>query len=203
MKLQFITLLLLASFSALANPKPLAVDLMDARGNGCPEGSYSYTLTPDGSALSVLFSQFTAQATSETDPRQRSACNLVLRIRMAPGYGIGIINADYRGFASVVGPNSRAVFRSTWVLRDNGQKVATGPELNQTFNSGFNDNFYVRTPNPEIQWMGCNDRQARLILQSNITAVARKGSEAMITVDSSDINAEMKFFLSVRACPKK
>lgn len=202
MRLQLLIFLLLTSMNTLAAPKPLAVDLIEARGNGCPDGSFSYTLTPDGSALSVLFSKFTAQATSETDPRQRSVCNLVLRIRMAPGYGVGIVNADYRGFAAVTGPQARAVFRSTWVLRDNGQKVATGPELNQTFNAGFNDNFYMRTPSPQVQWIGCNDQQARLILQSNIVAVARKGSEAFITVDSSDMSTVMKFFLSVRACQK-
>jgi hypothetical protein len=194
--------ILLLSVFARAQAAPLSVDLIEARGNGCPEGSYSYSLAPDGSALSVLFSQFSAQANSESDPRQKSVCNLVLRIRMAPGYGVGIINADYRGFVGLTGPHAKAVFRSGWVLRDNGQKVATGPDLNQTFNAGENDNFYIRNPNPQVQWIGCRDQQARLVLQSNVTAVARKGSEALISVDSSDVAAEMKFFLSVQQCAR-
>ncbi len=201
LKLTLIITFLSSLMAFAAPPNPLAVDFIEAKGRGCPPGSFSYAMTPDGSVLSVLFSQFTAQANSEIDIRQQSACNLILRIRMAKGYGVGIVNADYSGFVSLIGPNSRAVFRSGWVLRDNGQKVATGPNLNQIFSTPVNSNFYVRTPTPDIQWIGCNDQQARLILQSSIAAVARKGSEAMITVDSSDISTQMKFFLSVRPCP--
>jgi hypothetical protein len=180
---------------------PIDVDFIEARGNGCPPGSFTATLAPDGSSLSVLFNQFTAEARSETDPRQKSVCNLVLRIRLAPGYSVGIVNADYRGFVSVVGAQSRAVFRSNWVLRENGEKVATGQELNQIFKEPINDTFFVRSPAPQIQWMGCETRQARLILQSNVTAVARQGAEAMITVDSADVAEGVKYDLSLRACP--
>lgn len=203
MKPSFLLFLFLLSTHlcvAIAQVAPLSAELIEARGNGCPPGTISSTLAPDGSALSVLFSQFTARSNSEVDPRQKSVCNLVIRLRMAPGYGVGIVTADYRGFVSLTGPNARAVFKSGWVLRDNGQKVATGPEMNQSFGSSFNDSFYVRQTTPDIQWIGCNDRQARLILQSSVIAVARKGSESLITVDSADAASVMKFYLSVKPC---
>lgn len=200
--LLFAILTLLLSLQTRAGRPPIDVDFIEARGNGCPEGSFSYALAPDGSALSVLFNQFTAESTSETDPRQRSVCNLVLRLRMAPGYGVGIVQADYRGFVSTNGPQSRAVFQSNWVLRENGQKVANGQTLQQIFPANTNQNFYVTSPSPTVQWMGCETRQARLILQSNITAVARNGSQSTITVDSADLTAGVKYYLSLQQCPR-
>lgn len=196
-----LTALLIFFFAqlALARP-PIDVDFIESRGNGCPAGTFSYNLAPDGSSLSVLFDRFVAEAISESDPRQRSVCNLVLRIRLAPGYAVGIVNADYRGFVHVDGPHSRAVFRSSWVLREHGQKVANGEDLNQIFKDPVNDTFFIRSQSPQIQWMGCETRQARLILQSNITAVARRGSQALIAVDSADVTSGVKYDLAIRPC---
>lgn len=185
-----------------AAQNPLAIDLIEARGSGCPEGSYSFAATSDGSVVSVLFSKFTAQASPQVDSRSKSNCNIILRLRLLQGYGVGIVNSDYRGFVSLIGPNASAQFRSAWVLRDKGPKVAIGPVLEQNFTSPMSEEFFVRNPSPQIQWLGCTDRQARLILQTEVMAVGRKGSEAMISVDSSDMTAEMKFFLSFKPCGK-
>ena len=52
-------------------------------GNGCPAGSASVTVLPDGSTMSVLFDSFAAEAGNTTGRRvDRKSCNLRVPVRV-------------------------------------------------------------------------------------------------------------------------
>lgn len=68
--------------------------------NGCPAGSYTVVVAPDGATLSVLFDRFTLQ-TSAAPPHtpQRKVCRFSAPLNLPAGQSIGVYKVDYRGFS--------------------------------------------------------------------------------------------------------
>ncbi|MFZ3208432.1 MAG: DUF4360 domain-containing protein [Geobacteraceae bacterium] len=67
--------------------------------NGCPAGSYSIVVSPDGTTLSILFDQFTVE--SSGSGKQRKVCRISSPLNLPANYSIGIYKVDYRGFAKL------------------------------------------------------------------------------------------------------
>jgi len=71
--------------------------------NGCPEGSYSVVMSPDGTTLSILFDQFTLESNGiSTSGMQRKVCRISAPLNLPANYSIGVYKVDYRGFAKLV-----------------------------------------------------------------------------------------------------
>jgi len=70
--------------------------------DGCPEGSYSIVVSPDGTAVSILFDQFSLQG---GDPSvrgmQRKVCRISSPLTLPANLSIGVYKVDYRGFAKL------------------------------------------------------------------------------------------------------
>lgn len=71
--------------------------------NGCPEGSYSVIMSPDGTTLSILFDQFTVENRgNSTSGMQRKICRISSPLNLPTNYSIGVYKVDYRGFAQLL-----------------------------------------------------------------------------------------------------
>lgn len=71
--------------------------------NGCPEGSYSIVVSPDGTTLSILFDQFTVESSGiSVSGKQRKVCRISSPLNIPANYSIGVYKVDYRGFAKLV-----------------------------------------------------------------------------------------------------
>ena len=82
---------LLASLPALAQ-----------EANGCPAGSYSIVMSPDGTILSILFDQFAVESGSTSASGQsRKVCRISAPLNLPANYSIGVYKVDYRGFAKL------------------------------------------------------------------------------------------------------
>lgn len=66
--------------------------------NGCPDGSYSIVVSPDGTTLSILFDRFTL---AHSDGTPRKACRISSPLNLPAGHSIGVYKVDYRGFAKL------------------------------------------------------------------------------------------------------
>lgn len=70
--------------------------------NGCPEGSYSIVMSPDGTTLSILFDQFTVESSSTSaSGMPRKVCRISSPLNLPANYSIGVYKVDYRGFAKL------------------------------------------------------------------------------------------------------
>lgn len=70
--------------------------------NGCPEGSYSIVTSPDGTALSILFDQFTVESIgTSVGAKERKVCRISAPLNLPANYSIGVYKVDYRGFAKL------------------------------------------------------------------------------------------------------
>ncbi|MFM6282235.1 MAG: DUF4360 domain-containing protein, partial [Dolichospermum sp.] len=55
-------------------------------GNGCPEGSASVNVSPDGQELTLLFDKFIAEGNKSQESRK--SCNLSIPIQVPQGFQI-------------------------------------------------------------------------------------------------------------------
>lgn len=81
----------------------VSLPAMAQEANGCPEGSYSIVVSPDGTTLSILFDQFTLESSGNSaSGKQRKVCRISSPLNLPANYSIGVYKVDYRGFAKLV-----------------------------------------------------------------------------------------------------
>ncbi|AZZ37393.1 DUF4360 domain-containing protein [Bdellovibrio sp. qaytius] len=167
-------------------------------GNGCPAGSASVTVTPDGSTMSVLFDQFSAEAGNTTGRRiDRKSCNLRVPIRVPNGYSVALIGVDYRGFNAIPGGGAYSELRNEYFYAG-----SRGPVYQQRFNGPRADSYTV-TNNliaSSLIWSECS-KEVIFSINSSATAMSNAAmQQTMMTVDSIDISAGMLYHFQFRRC---
>jgi hypothetical protein len=81
-------------------------------GSGCPYGTAHFALSPDGSALTVLYDAMVATANypGQTD---RANCVVSIPLVVPEGYQVAIVGVDYRGFVNVPNDGASYAYLST------------------------------------------------------------------------------------------
>ncbi|MFZ4405356.1 MAG: DUF4360 domain-containing protein [Pseudobdellovibrionaceae bacterium] len=167
-------------------------------GNGCPAGSASATISPDSTALSILFDQYIAEAGNTTGRRvDRKSCNIAIPVHVPQGYSVAVFQVDYRGF--------NLVARNGGFTRLNAEYFwagTRGPTFSRTFygpqnqDYTFNNGLVAQT----LVWTPCG---ADVNLRVNSSIMAQSNSnydQTMITVDSADISSGLIYHLQWRRC---
>ena len=167
-------------------------------GNGCPAGSASVTVTPDGSTMSVLFDSFAAEAGNTTGRRiDRKSCNLRVPIRVPNGYSVALIGVDYRGFNAVPGNGAYTELRNEYFYAG-----SRGPVFTRRFQGSQADSYTV-TNNliaSSLIWSECS-KEVIFSINSAATAMSNaQMQQTMMTVDSIDISAGMLYHFQFRRC---
>lgn len=207
-------LMLLSSFQSASAQVPAGVHIqqIQAMGNGCPAGSYSAMIAPDGQSFSLLLDQYIAESTRQMT-LDRKTCQLRVDFAVPPGWQYAIISADYRGFASVEG-GALATHQALYSFdgskppneRPGFQDGSSYSFKIQNFNGPFQDNYFVRNQiDPRIApWSPCGAQIQSLFVSTFLTARAlnwRSPASAQITLDTIDGQVQsQKFGLSWRQC---
>ncbi|MEH2136177.1 DUF4360 domain-containing protein [Nostoc sp.] len=170
---------------AFANDK---VEIVSAEygGNGCPEGSASVSVSPDGQELSILFDKFIALGNKAEE--RRKSCNLSIPIKIPQGFQISLYDADYRGY---VAPATTARLRAEYFFA--GQR---GPVFSRTF-KGEND-YNVRDQLVTVAdvWSRCGDS-----VNMRVNAAMTASGQGMATVDSFDLaHRGLVYHVKYRQC---
>lgn len=164
-------------------------------GTGCPAGSASVTLSPDQSALSILFDSYVAEAGAGRRV-DRKSCNISVPVEVPSGYSVAVFQVDYRGFNSVPrGGQSRFDAEYFWA-------GAQGPRISRTFVGPVNDVYSISDgliANTMV-WTPCG---ASVNLRVNTSMMAQsnaRGEQTLATVDSADISSGLVYHLQWRRC---
>lgn len=167
-------------------------------GSGCPAGSASITVTPDGQTMSVLFDSFAAEAGNTTGRRiDRKSCNLRVPVRVPNGYSVALIGVDYRGFNAIPGNGAYSEFRAEYFYAG-----SRGPVFQKRFQGPQADSFQI-TNNliaTNLIWSACSKE---VIFSVNAAATAMSNSrmdQTMMIVDSADISAGILYHFQFRRC---
>ncbi|MBC7466705.1 MAG: DUF4360 domain-containing protein [Bdellovibrio sp.] len=167
-------------------------------GSGCPSGSASVSLTPDGQTMSVLFDSFKAEAGNTTARRiDRASCNLRVPINVPQGYSVALISVDYRGFNAVPGQGAYTQFDAEYFYAG-----SRGPRFSKRFVGPTSDEYLINNKliATSMVWSPCGQQ---VIFGINASATAMANSQmqqTMMIVDSADIAAGMLYQFSWRRC---
>ncbi|MFN3697933.1 MAG: DUF4360 domain-containing protein [Pseudobdellovibrio sp.] len=167
-------------------------------GSGCPIGSASATITPDGKTLSLLFDSFIAEAGNTTGRRiDRKSCNLRVPVHVPQGYSVAVIGVDYRGFNAIPGNGAYTELRNEYFYAG-----SRGPVFQKRFN-GPRAEDYTQTNKliaTSLIWSECG-KDVNLAINSSIVAMSNSQmQQTMMTVDSVDISAGLIYSLQWRRC---
>ena len=196
MKKYIIVTLFTSLLSTLAMADTLRLGMPGYGGNGCPGGTASATLSPDGSALSIIFDNFIAEAGGYTGKTMdRKACNISIPVHVPGGMSISFFQIDYRGFLSLP-YGSYATFNVAYFFAG-----GYGPTFNRVFNGGTEDNYLINNDLNAMAnvWSPCG-ADTLLRVNANMRVNTSNGRSASATVDSADIKSGILFHLRTRRC---
>ncbi len=180
------TIIAASATSALAGPK-VELGKPVFRGSGCPGGSASAIVSPDGEELSITFDKYSAFANSTRESRK--SCNFVLPIKVPSGYQVSFFDADYRGY---VAPNTTGRLRAEYFFAG-----SRGPVFIRNIRGELDYN--VRDKLMGASWSRCGDS---LNMRINSSMAAR--GRGMAAVDSLDLarRGGLIYHIKYRGCNK-
>lgn len=164
-------------------------------GTGCPAGTASVTLSPDKTALSILFDSYVAEAGNGRRV-DRKSCNISVPVQVPQGYSVAIFQVDYRGFNSIPrGGMSRFNAEYFWA-------GARGPSVSRTFTGPVSDVYTVSDGliASALVWSPCG---ASVNLRVNTSMMAQTNArqeQTMATVDSADFTSGLIYHVQWRRC---
>jgi Domain of unknown function (DUF4360) len=153
-------------------------------GSGCPSGTVSTALSPDKTALSVLFDGYKVEAgVGKTLTDSRKECSIAIPFFVPLGYQVAIVGADYRGFNDLP-LGGRAQFTAEYFLAGENTLPST-----TTFDGPVSTNFLLQDSvhTDAVRWSDCS---TPVIFRINTDLVVHSNSnddEAMSTIDSADL----------------
>lgn len=188
----------LATAMALqANAGGLKLGQPDYGGTGCPAGTASATLSPDESAISILFDNYVTEAGSAAGRRvDRKSCNISVPVAVPQGYSVAVFQVDYRGF-TLVPVGGRAQFDAEYFWAG-----SVGPKIRRVFTGPVNDNYTLGDSlmAQTMVWTPCG-ASVNLRINSSMMAMSNSsGQQTMATVDSADISSGLVYHIQWRQC---
>jgi hypothetical protein len=187
--------LLAASLTAFADDISLGYPAYG--GNGCPNGTASATLSPDGKSLSVIFDQFITEAGPASGRTlDRKSCNVAVPVHVPNGFSISILAVDYRGFVSLPAGATAQLAAEYFFAGMQGPRFAKSFMGRQDSDYTFNNALGVQA----MVWSPCG---ADVNLRVNASMMVRNSSrlqDAMATVDSADFSAGIIYQIQMRRC---
>ena len=155
-------------------------------GTGCPQGTASTVLSPDGKTLTVIFDAYIAQANSSL-PRDQKGCQINIPFQVPAGYQVQVVKMDYRGFTNLP-QGARSTFGAGFrYLEVNGQATNNPRVLRARVLQGpRQQEFKLTSILRGARFSPCGSNFILAAESMLNVASNRRGEEAFATVDSLD-----------------
>lgn len=189
--------------SVLACAAVIGLPACAEEANGCPEGSYSLVLAPDGTSLSILFDKFTVESRPTSSvAMQRKVCRISAPLKLPANQSIGVYKVDYRGFAKLA-PKQETELDVKYFLGPHNSPY--GRVFKRKIKGAHEgDYFFTETIGAgQMKRVGCGDA-AILNVGITLNLVGDRGAgEAMASLDTTDAakGGAMVYHLDLKECP--
>ncbi|HIK03832.1 MAG TPA: DUF4360 domain-containing protein [Trichormus sp. M33_DOE_039] len=171
---------------AFANTTSVQILGANYGGNGCPGGTASVSVSPDGQELTILFDEFVADASQRSE--RRKSCNMSIPIKVPQGFQVSFYDADFRGY---VAPGTSGNLRAEYFFA--GQR---GPVFAKTFRGESNYNVRHELATVADVWSRCGDS-----INMRVNAAMTASGSGIATVDSFDLaHRGLVYHIKYRKC---
>lgn len=124
------------------NPNEVSVRAVKYGGSGCPASSVSSSISNDGQAFTLVFSQLAAEAgPGVAAPLNRRHCQVDVELNVPRGWTYSLSHVDYRGYARLE-QGVMGLLRSAYHFPGVSPREATGRRL---FSGPFDGDFSARS----------------------------------------------------------
>ncbi|KAK6334539.1 hypothetical protein TWF730_003753 [Orbilia blumenaviensis] len=107
----------------VAAPKDIAISDIVYGGTGCPQGSASVQIAPDGKTFTAKFKSFSAQLGTGSLADSRKFCQLNLALKAPVGWQYAVLATNFTGTACL-GFNTKATHTSTVYFSGSANQTA-------------------------------------------------------------------------------
>ncbi|MFG1796328.1 DUF4360 domain-containing protein [Nocardia sp. NPDC049149] len=185
-----------------APPGKITIEVVTVNGTGCPKDTAAVAVSPDNTAFTVTYSQYTAGVGPGTGPMDfRKNCQLNLKVNVPQGFTYGIASADYRGFASLA-KGATALERARYYFQGNSPTDF----VDHTFAGPFSDD-WQKTDTTDVHSIVYAPCGARLNFNINTQLRVDAGKSdpkketSFITMDSTDGSINTTYHFAWKVCP--
>jgi hypothetical protein len=202
--MNFSKIIIFISMFALQNieAQNLKVGHPNFGGNGCPVDSVNLTVSPDDTAVSVLFDQMIVESGGNTNRRsEQKTCKLSIPIEVPKGFKATVAKVDYRGY---VFASKQNIFNNLSV--DYIWFAHPGRHYESKFKGPIDDVFAL-SQNIQAhlkQWTACGQASQLVITADILTRTNPQGDTSILALDSIDGTSQdtgLKFHLEYLPCP--
>lgn len=175
----------------------VAVESVTYGGNGCPEGSVTTALTPDGAGFTLLIEGFTASRGPGIPLTESTkTCQLDLKLALPQGWQYSIGKIDHRGMVSLP-KKMKATQQTTYYFEGDGALTSA----DTTFVGPADKAYLLRDTLPfsSVVWSSCDEVRPLTIT----TQLQLKGGTEAGSISADTIDGRLGFVVGLRwrQCP--
>jgi hypothetical protein len=180
---------------------------VEYQGSGCPQGHVSVTLSPDGSAFSVLYDSFNLNV-GDNVAQAQSTCSIVLHLNKPRKLGFRVDAADFRGFVGLDPDVTAAQKVQVMSGPNHGHQQLSAEFGTQVWKGPLTENYVLRAVRPVNNKPPVLDcvppkENTDIVINFQVQIVGGNASHfGQVTVDSVDGLIVQKFSLSWIDCKK-
>ena len=167
-------------------------------GSGCPQGTATARVSPDGlSMITEFFSFLAARGPNIPLSRSRLQCTLILRISVPQGYTFTLTQIDNRGFVNIPsGVTARQ--QSSYRMQGNSDTA----EPNRTEFKGPATRSYLvanKYDREDLVWSDCG-LETNLIVDTSLLLTGSQTSMSLISLDALNQSFTQRYRMRWKTC---
>ncbi|MEZ0392139.1 MAG: DUF4360 domain-containing protein [Pseudobdellovibrionaceae bacterium] len=184
----------------------IAIGDPELKGTGCPTGTARAVLSPDGSAISILFDEFMLEIKRKQEYPEsqiKRTCYFKIPVSAPPGFMIEASRIDYRGYAQFTKQTTAYLTTAGPILNPMQNDVTVRPKITRippgddvfTISHTIKPNYHTAKCkkgktlefSTEIKFVGPLINRPNFIME-----------EALLVIDSADIANEGDIQIGIR-----
>jgi opacity protein-like surface antigen len=198
------TALVAPATAAQASPPPpdkMVIGVVAVNGSGCPQDSAAVTVSPDNTAFTVSYSQYTAQVGVGAPPTAfRMNCQIGLDVHVPQGYTYAIASTQYRGFAHLEN-GAYGSESANYYFQGDPQSTKIKHNFSGPLDSDWQTNDEVGVA--ALSFLRCGERRY-LNINTELRVAAgssnRWTTTSLLTMDSTDGNLDTIYHVAWKRC---
>ncbi|MDT4994040.1 MAG: hypothetical protein QOH97_3932 [Actinoplanes sp.] len=179
----------------------MVIDVVSANGSGCPDDTAVVTVSPDNTAFTISYSQYTAQVGVGAPPTAfRMNCQIGLNVHVPQGFTYAIASAQYRGFAHLE-PGAYGSESANYYFQGEPQSTKKRHNFYGPLDIDWQANDYIGVG--ALSFLRCGERRYLNInteLRLSAGTSNRWTTTSLLTMDSTDASLDTIYHVAWRHC---